>query len=193
MKKTITTLIFPHPRAIISAILQNNSPPLLSEFQIFNSLPFFIFNQFKKPTYMKNVFLSFAFILFAICGATSANAQNIHFIGSPTITDMGTQLQFCGKLAGLGNNQSVVVTLSTKATITTTCTNAGGNIAPGQTKTETITHSGTFQSDANGTVTFCLESPVPTPGPCPNGNWTGTVSEVSFTGSKILVNGKTVK
>jgi hypothetical protein len=142
---------------------------------------------------MKKVFLGLALMLFAICGANTANAQNIHFIGNPTITDMGTQLQFCGKLAGLGNNQSITVTLSTKATITTTCTNAGGNIAPGQTKTATLTTSGTFQSDANGTVTFCLTSDVPTPGPCPNGNWTGTVTEVSFTGSKVLVGGKTIK
>jgi hypothetical protein len=142
---------------------------------------------------MKSVFLSFAVMLFALCSATTSNAQNIHFIGSPTIVDMGTQLQFCGKLAGLGNNQMVAVVLSTKGTVTTVCTNQGGNIAPGQTKTVTLTESGTFQSDANGTVTFCLTTDVPTPGPCPNGNWTGTVSEVSFTGSKVSVNGKTVK
>ena len=142
---------------------------------------------------MKNVFLSFAVMLFALCSATISNAQNIHFIGNPTINDMGTQLQFCGKLAGLGNSQMVTVTLSTKASITTTCTNQGGNIAPGQTKTETLTTSGTFQSEANGTVTFCLTTDVPTPGSCPNGNWTGTVSDVSFTGSKVMVNGKTVK
>lgn len=120
-------------------------------------------------------------------------AQHIHFIGSSTITDNGTTLSYCSKLAGLGNNQSVTVVLSASATVTTTCTNPGGNVAPGQTKTVSVSASGTFQSDKNGTVTFCLTTATPEPGSCPNGMWNGTVTDVSFTNARIIVNGQTVK
>jgi hypothetical protein len=134
-----------------------------------------------------------AFVVITVLGFTSAKAQNIHFIGDPTITDNGTTLSFCAKLAGLGNNQMVTVVLSTTATITTECTNPGGNVAPGQTKTATLTKSGNFMSDKNGSVTFCLTTAVPTPGPCPNGQWSGRVTDVSFNGSYVSVNGQKVR
>lgn len=143
-----------------------------------------------KKTKLKFL-IAFAFI--SVFGFTSATAQNIHFIGSPTITDLGTQEQFCAKLAGLGNNQMVHVVLTTSATITTECTNPGGNVAPGQTKTATITASGDFTSDKNGTVTFCLTTATPAPGSCPNGQWSATVTDVSFTNSAVLVNNTVVK
>ena len=123
----------------------------------------------------------------------TVSAQNIHFIGNPAITDNGTTLSFCAKLAGLGNNQLVTVVLSTTATVTTQCTNPGGNIAPGQTKTVSLTTSGEFMSDQNGTVTFCLTTATPAPGPCPNGQWNGAVTDVSFANSYVSVNGKKVK
>jgi hypothetical protein len=123
----------------------------------------------------------------------SVFAQNIHFIGSPSISDNGNTMSFCAKIAGLGNNQSITIELSTTATITTQCTNPGGNIAPGQTKTTTLTKSGTFWSDKNGTVTFCLTTDVPSAGKCPNGQWTGTVTDVSFTNSAVWVDGNRVR
>jgi hypothetical protein len=141
---------------------------------------------------MKNTILNFAIALVALFSVNVAVAQNIHFIGNPTIQDLGTQLRFCGKLAGLGNNQEVTITLNTTATTLTTCTNPGGNVAPGQTKTGTVSTSGTFQSDKNGSVTFCLTTNTPTPGRCPNGQWTGTVTDVSFSNSAISVNGQVV-
>ena len=141
---------------------------------------------------MKKIILSCAIALIALFSVSTARAQNIHFIGSPTITDLGTQLQFCGKLAGLGNSQLVTITLSTTATTITTCTNPGGNVAPGQTKTGTVSTSGTFQSSKNGSVTFCLTTDAPTPGKCPNGNWTGQVTDVTFNNSTISVNGQVV-
>ncbi|MDB5199088.1 MAG: hypothetical protein JWO92_1051 [Chitinophagaceae bacterium] len=138
----------------------------------------------------KKLLLIIAIILIS---AVSVSAQNVHFIGSPSISDNGTTLSFCAKLAGLGNNQLVTVVLNTTATITTECTNPGGNVAPGQTKTSTLTKSGDFMSDKNGTVTFCLTTEVPAPGKCPNGQWTGTVTEVSFANSSVSLNGKTVR
>lgn len=140
-----------------------------------------------------NMKFIFSFLLISLFSIGGAMAQNAHFIGNPTITDNGTTLTYCAKLAGLGNNQSVTVVLSASATITTTCTNPGGNVAPGQTKVSTVSASGTFQSDKNGSVTFCLTTATPEPGSCPNGMWSGSVTDVSFSNQQILVNGKTVK
>lgn len=141
---------------------------------------------------MKHTKLIFSLLLISFLSISSVFAQNTHFIGSPSISDNGTTLTYCAKLAGLGNNQSVTVILSASATVTTTCTNPGGNVAPGQTKTVSVSASGTFTSDKNGTVTFCLTTLTPEPGSCPNGMWSGTVTDVSFTNTRILVDGKAV-
>ena len=137
----------------------------------------------------KKLVLVIAVILIS---AVKLSAQNIHFIDGPVITDNGTTLTFCAKLVGLGNNKLVTVVLSTVATITTQCTNPAGNIAPGQTKTATISKSGEFMSDKNGTVTFCLTTETPSPGKCPNGQWSGAVTDCSFANSYVSVNGKKV-
>ncbi|HKO80156.1 MAG TPA: hypothetical protein VJU78_07175 [Chitinophagaceae bacterium] len=133
-----------------------------------------------------------AMAVISVCSIATTFAQNIHFIGSPAITDNGSTLSFCGKLAGLGNSEVVTVTLNTTATTITECTNAGGNVAPGQTKTGTVSTSGTFTADKNGSVTFCLTTNTPSPGKCPNGKWTGTVTDVSFSNSFVSVNGTRV-
>ena len=130
--------------------------------------------------------------LFAVIGIGTASAQNVMFVKGPTITDQGTTLQVCGKLAGLGNNQVVIVTVTGNQTITTTCTNQGGNTAPGLTKTEGFMASGQFMSEKNGTVTFCLTTNEPTPGQCPNGNFTATVTDATFSNVVIKVNGQVV-
>ena len=124
---------------------------------------------------------------------TTASAQNIHFVSGPTITDQGNTVQLCAKLAGLGNNKLIVVSLYTTRTITTTCTNPAGHIAPGQTRTETSVVSAQYVSDNNGQVTFCVNSNTPTPGSCPNGQWTGAVTDVSFTNTWVAVNGVKVQ
>lgn len=138
----------------------------------------------------KKLLLVIVVILFS---AIKLSAQNVHFIDGPVITDNGTTLTFCAKLVGLGNNQMITINLRTTATITTECTNQGGNVAPGQTKTATLSKSGEFMSDKNGTVTFCLTTETPSPGKCPNGNWSGAVTDVSFANSGVYINGKQVK
>src|ERR1051325_8693758 len=72
-------------------------------------------------------------------------AANPHFIGSPTITDNGTTLTASGTVAGLGNAGGTAnIQLLADATATTVCHNPSGKIAPGQTKTLSISASGTF-------------------------------------------------
>ncbi|TDH26384.1 hypothetical protein EXU57_09795 [Segetibacter sp. 3557_3] len=141
---------------------------------------------------MKQIIFIGAIALAGLFHVSTPTAQNIHFVGTPTINDLGTQLEFCGKLAGLGNNALVTVTLSTTAETTSICTNPGGKVAPGQTKTETVVTSGTFESDKNGSVTFCLTTDTPTPGKCPNARWTGTVTDVTFSNTSISVNGQVI-
>ena len=134
--------------------------------------------------------------LFTICLAAfstvAAYAQNPHFVVGPTVTDNGTTLTATGSIAGLGNNQLLTVEMNVSGTVTTECTNRGGNVAPGQTKTDNFSVSGRYTSDKNGRVDFSLTTPLPLPGRCPNGNWTGAVTDVSFGTPAILVNGTVI-
>jgi hypothetical protein len=125
-------------------------------------------------------------IVVMLISALTVSAQKGHFVGgkASSSTDNGTTLTSCGKIAGLGDNQNVCLTLHATATVYSECTNNGGNVAPGQTTTLNIVKSGTYTSDKNGNVNFCLETDVPAPGACPpnnkDGNWIGRVTDVSF-------------
>ncbi len=102
-------------------------------------------------------------LLVATVGLTAVVfAVNPHFVTGPTITTSAGVATVCGKIAGLGNNQLIRVEFS--ATATTTCTNKGGNVPPGQ--TEILTGSGTFRTAKNGSVSFCVSTARAT-NPCP--------------------------
>jgi hypothetical protein len=141
---------------------------------------------------MKKNFKFLAIAMVSFFSFNAAVAQNIHYVDGPTTTDNGTTLTVCGKIAGLGNNQGINVTITTTATITTECTNPAGHVAPGQTRTETISATKKFWSDKNGNISFCVDTIEQDPGTCPNGKWTGRVTDISFVNTVVTVDGKVI-
>jgi hypothetical protein len=106
--------------------------------------------------------------------ATAAFAQNPHFLRSSAGVDNSGNLVGSFRIAGLGNNETITVTLSADATAQYACFNNGGK-HPSATNKETVTApvsaSGEFTSGKNGSVTGTLSTPPPGPGDftCPPG------------------------
>lgn len=126
--------------------------------------------------------------------AQEALAQNAHLKGRNPIsfTDGGLTLSATVSYAGLGNFDTLQVLTATGGT-TSTCTNQGGNEAPGQNPApvtlvgETPIPAGDIK---NGNVTIMTStaapvSPVPGAPGCPNSNWTEVITDVSFTSATI--------
>ncbi|MDQ3963181.1 MAG: hypothetical protein M3277_04600 [Actinomycetota bacterium] len=131
----------------------------------------------------------------ALLAPTTALAANVHFVSGPTFTDNGTTLTTTGKLAGIGN-QDLTITVSVTGIATKiTCTNPGGNQAPGQNKpgvTASGTQTITRDEIKNGTVRInvtTLEPAQLTPkqAGCPNNRWTAEIDDVDFTSARITV------
>jgi hypothetical protein len=139
---------------------------------------------------MKRYLLLLAVAAVAMLAFTpAASAQSGHFVGTPTCTDIGTQVQCSGKVAGLGGT-TFTITVSAPGTASVTCTNPGGNVAPGQSFSTTVTGtSGPFPTPRNGQARFTVTSDAPTapPGSCPNPMWTATVTDVAFTTATITL------
>jgi hypothetical protein len=124
----------------------------------------------------------------ALTFATVAFAQSGHFVGTPRCSDIGTQVQCTGKVAGLGGT-TFTITVSAQGTASVTCTNPAGNVAPGQSFSTGVTGtSGPFATPRNGQASFTVTSNAPTapPGSCPNPKWTATVTDVVFTSDATI-------
>ncbi|MDM5176947.1 hypothetical protein F2P44_26665 [Massilia sp. CCM 8695] len=115
----------------------------------------------------------------ALCGAllgatTTVYAANPHFVGRVTSTLVGTSVQTCFKIAGLGDNATITVNASANATATFVCQTKNGNCPSAANKTTVntaVSTSGNFVSDRNGNVSGCLTLNAPGPGnfTCPPG------------------------
>jgi hypothetical protein len=129
-------------------------------------------------------------LLVAVFGFPNAlEATNPHLLSPPTVTDNGVNLTVSGSVAGLGNTVLTVISLQATGIVTTKCTNPGGKVVPGQSGPQNFSISGKYMSDANGRVNFSITTPFAKPGLCPNGNWTGDVTDVQFTSVKVYCNG----
>ena len=127
-----------------------------------------------------------------------AFAASVHFKKSPKLTATNNApdltLTVSGALTGLGNGD-VTITVVADAIPATTCTNQGGNQAPGQNPASvTVTGSQHFLANQikNGNLSFCVTTDTP-PQPtsaaagCANDNWTARIDCMAFTGYTIEV------
>src|SRR5207244_1157626 len=123
--------------------------------------------------------------------AVTALATGVHFTKAGvtfTADHNNLTLNASGAVAGLGNG--VVVSLSATADPTTTCTNSGGNAAPGQNPAPITVTGATALPDAdgrNGSRPFSVTTNPPTQptsgkaGGCPNNSWTASIDDLAFT------------
>jgi hypothetical protein len=106
-----------------------------------------------------------------------------------TCTDEGTFLECTGKVAGLGGT-TFRIDVSASGVADVTCTNPGGNVAPGQSFSFAGAGStGDQLTPRNGQFRFSVETVAPTapPGSCPNPMWTATVTDVHFTDATLTL------
>lgn len=112
----------------------------------------------------------------------------------PAFFDYGLYLRASGELSGLGNGD-VMVNLTARANVTSTCTNQGGNAAPGQNPAPITVAGGVAipeEEIKNGNTPFSVMTVSPDPiipgaPDCPNPNWTESIDDLAFTWAEITV------
>jgi hypothetical protein len=120
-------------------------------------------------------------------------AVNFHNVSCTS--DPNTFAVSCtGVISGLGNGTYDLFVTAT-GVATTTCTNKGGNEAPGQNPAN-VTSAGavpiTINSDTNGNYDFTVNG-APPPQPtarqagCPGNNWTATIVSVDYSTATLTV------
>lgn len=135
---------------------------------------------------------------FLLAAVVVTYGASVHLKGGanaePAFQDLGLTLNTAASLSGLGN-EDLLVTLTATADATSTCTNQGGNKAPGQNPAD-VTISGSQSIPAgeikNGNVAFNVTtvapvSPIPGAPGCPNPNWTQTIDDLLFKTATITV------
>jgi hypothetical protein len=147
-------------------------------------------------------FASITLLVVLALALTTVSAASVHLKGGknaePWFTDKGLTLLAEGELAGLGY-ENVWIEINALANPTATCTNNGGNQAPGQNPAQVAVTGGVMiepeDFTKNGNVYFFVEteppySPfgiVPNAPDCPNPNWTEQITDLAFTSAVITV------
>ena len=142
----------------------------------------------------RTAFVAIATFTTLVLGASTALAASPHLKGRNPVsfTDNGLTLTATVSYAGLGNFDTFQELTATGNTVST-CTNQGGNQAPGQNPAPTTTSGGTAVpasdiKNGNVTITTVTNAPVtPIPGApgCPNSNWTESIDDIAFTSATI--------
>lgn len=137
-----------------------------------------------------------AITIVAIAGLAWASA--VHLKGGrsdePRFVDRGSALEARGELVGRGNGD-VLITMWTQANVIATCTNPGGNQAPGQNPAPIEVMGLAFipeERGQHGNTRFRVETEAPAPviegaPDCPNDNWTEEIDDLAFTSATIVV------
>ena len=127
--------------------------------------------------------------------AAPAYAQSGHFIesgaGAPVCTDIGTQVQCTGKVAGLGGT-TFEITIEAEGIATVVCVNPAGHRAPGQDTAVTVEGTtGPLATPRNGQFVFSITTDAPAPLPptptCPNVQWMPQIVDVTFTTATLTL------
>lgn len=130
----------------------------------------------------RSLLVTLATFTVLVLSASAAQAQSGHFVGTPTCTDIGTQVECMGKVAGLGGT-TFEITVTASGTASVECANPAGNVAPGQDfDFDAAGSSGPLATPRNGQFRFTVTTvaPVAPAGSCPNAKWTATVVDVEF-------------
>jgi hypothetical protein len=137
----------------------------------------------------RSVIASVAVGVVLVLAATPALAQNGHFLtgggNAPVCTDIGTQVECSGKVAGLGGT-TFEIRIEADGLASVVCINPAGHRAPGQ-DTEVNVEGGTgpLPTPRNGQFRFSITTDAPGPLPstptCPNPQWTAEIVDVAFT------------
>jgi hypothetical protein len=127
--------------------------------------------------------------------APAASAQSGHFVNSgrnaAQCTDIGTQVECSGKVAGLGGT-TFEITIEADGIASVVCINPGGNRAPGQDTDVNVEGStGPQATPRNGQYLFTITTDDPAPLPstptCPNPQWTAEIVDVTFTTATLTL------
>lgn len=138
---------------------------------------------------MRRATVVLAAIALLVMTAAPAFAQSGHFLtggnNAPSCTDIGTQVECTGKVAGLGGT-TFEITIEADGIAEVVCINPAGHRAPGQDTAVTV--EGTtdeLPTPRNGQFRFSITTDSPDPLPstptCPNPQWTAEIVDVHFT------------
>jgi hypothetical protein len=152
---------------------------------------------------MRRLGLSFAVALTAVALMAGTAFAALTFHSGPTVTFSGSSATATFNVSGLGNDPATAQ-LFVDGTALYTCTNKGGNAAPGQNPQPATGASPVVDlsaSQKNGrdsvsvsaTLTAPLHIPAKTAG-CPGNNWTATLSSLTVTSATLVIaqNGVTI-